>query len=418
MSDPVAASKRTVAMVLPRVRGEGILKSKLILQHLYYAGKANYTYCSTPSLHIQPLDSGQVRCHNPAVNDDQKRPSFILGLKLAEGFFHEEVEPILKSHFPTLSYSAALIGPGSEVLAFDTEMSADHHWGPRVLLFLRPDDFAAKRETIRVALTRELSPTYRGYSTNFSEPDPEDNGTQMLRPATSGAVNHRVATYTISGFFSGYMNIDIDRQMEPVDWLTLPHQKLRSIISGRVFRDDLGLGKIRERFSWYPHDVWLYELASGWTRIGQEEHLMGRAGFVNDEIGSALIGARLVRDIMRLAFLMEKEYPPYAKWYGTAFSHLTSAKNLAPILADVLHSTSWIERETHLCQAYCILAEMHNDLKITDPLSADVTQFFTRPFRIIGGDRFAKAIAGQNRRLGDRQSCQATAYRKHGSFQR
>jgi hypothetical protein len=34
-----------------------------------------------------------------------------------------------------------------------------------------------------------------------------------------------------------------------------------------------------------------------WNRIGQEEHLMGRADR-GDEIGSAIIAARLVRDLM------------------------------------------------------------------------------------------------------------------------
>ena len=54
--------------------------------------------------------------------------------------------------------------------------------------------------------------------------------------------------------------------------------------------------------------------------------MMGWAGFVGDEIGSALMGSRLVRDIMRLAFLMEREYIPYAKWFGTAFTQLNSAE--------------------------------------------------------------------------------------------
>jgi hypothetical protein len=248
---------------------------------------------------------------------------------------------------------------------------------------------------IRSVLSKELQPAYRDYSTSFSEPDPEDNGTQMLRPATAGNINHRVETYTIAGFFSGYMNIDVGEELTPVDWLTLPHQKLRSIVSGRIFHDDLGLEKVRRRFSWYPHDVWLYVLASGWARIGQEEHLMGRAGFVDDELGSALIGGRLVRDIMRLAFLMEKQYPPYAKWYGTAFSRLKSARTLSPMLTRALHSTSWRDRETHLCLAYHVLAEMHNDLKITDRLPAEITGFFDRPFRVIRGEKFARAIAAR-----------------------
>jgi hypothetical protein len=42
-----------------------------------------------------------------------------------------------------------------------------------------------------------------------------------------------------------------------------------------------------------------------------------------------------------------------------------------------------------------VLALMHNDLKITEPLYAEVTQFFGRPFKVIGGERTARAIAGQ-----------------------
>ena len=75
------------------------------------------------------------------MNNNRKQPAFVPGLKLAEGFFHQEVKPILESHFQVLQYSAALIGSGSEVLEFDTEISVDHHWGPRVMLFLSPGDF-------------------------------------------------------------------------------------------------------------------------------------------------------------------------------------------------------------------------------------------------------------------------------------
>jgi hypothetical protein len=320
---------------------------------------------------------------------------FIPLLNLVEGFFHEEVEPVMKSHYPRLQYSAALIGSGSEVLGFDNETSMDHHWGLRVMLFLKPEDFESKRDTIREILSLKLPPEYRGFSTNFSPPDPNDNGVQIMQRHSSGPVNHRVDTFTIEGFFKSYLNIHIDKELEPVDWLTLPQQKLHSVTAGRVFRDDLGLENIRARLAWYPHDVWLYILASAWMRIGQEEHLMGRAGSVGDEIGSALIGSRLVRDIMRLVFLMEKIYAPYPKWFGTAFSSLKSAGELTPALLETLHSTSWQDREKHLCVAYKILAGMHNSQRITEPLSTEVTQFFTRPFKIIQGERFARAIYQQ-----------------------
>ena len=119
---------------------------------------------------------------------------------------------------------------------------------------------------------------------------------------------------------------------------------------------------------------------------------MGRAGLVGDEAGSAIISARLARDAMRLAFLMEKQYPPYPKWLGTAFSQLDCAQTLSPIIAGILHSSDWEEREQALCQAYRILGSMHNSLKITEHVSPEVFQFYRRPFRIIGGERFVKAI--------------------------
>jgi len=339
---------------------------------------------------IHSTKPSSYTCYNPSMDIKQKQPPFVPGLVLAEGFFHEEVEPILGSRYPGLQYSAALIGMGSEVHGFDTEMSTDHHWGPRAMLFLHPDDFKSKRDAIWASLSNELPTTYLGYSTNFSR-HPEDN-VQILRPVTSGPVNHQVETYTIDGFFTDYLNIDISKGLQAADWLTLPHHRLRSVTSGRVFRDDIGLEKARTRLSWYPHDVWLYVLASAWARIGQEEPLMGRAGSVSDENGSAIIGSRLVRDIMRLAFLMEREYPPYPKWFGTAFSQLESAAELEPILTNVLHATSWKARETGLCDACNFLVKSHNSLGITAPICAEASQFWGRPFQVIWGEKIAKTI--------------------------
>ncbi len=66
--------------------------------------------------------------------------NFIPGLELGSLFYLEAVKPVLDTFFERMQYSAALIGSGSEILGFDTEMSTDHHWGPRVMLFLKEDD--------------------------------------------------------------------------------------------------------------------------------------------------------------------------------------------------------------------------------------------------------------------------------------
>jgi hypothetical protein len=318
--------------------------------------------------------------------------SFVPGLELSRGFFAAAVEPLLDRGFPGLAYTAALIGTGSEVLGFDTAMSTDHHWGPRVMLFLRPEDVQARREDIRVYLGLKLPPSYRGYSTHFSPPNPNDKGVQHLAPYSGGPINHRVEILTIDGFFRSYLNLCLAEPMTPADWLSLPSQKLRSIVSGAVFHDDLALGAIRERLSWYPEDVGLYLLGCLWARLGQEEHLMGRAGHVGDELGSALIAARLVRDIMRIAFCLERQYPPYPKWFGTAFGKLICAPRLRPHLEAVLQSRTWQEREAALCPAFETLVQIQRAAGIADDLPGRVSDFWGRPFLVIHGEMMANTI--------------------------
>lgn len=304
--------------------------------------------------------------------------NFIPGIKLCGLFYSEIIKPILDLNFPGIRHSAALIGAGSEVLGFDTEMSMDHDWGPRVKLFLDEDDSATNIRAIEALLKSNLPNRFRSHPVQWKIDGPSGN--------------FCVEPLTIRSFFLDYLNFDIRDEIKPADWLTFPEQKLRSVISGGIYRDDLGLQMSRERFRFYPHDIWLYLMSAQWQRIGQEEHLMGRAGLAGDEIGSALLAARLVRDLMRLCYLMEKQYPPYAKWFGTAFAQLGVVETLLPLLRGVLLASTWSERQKWLVPAYEIVAAKHNTLQITELLPAKVSHFHERPFLVIHGGRFANAL--------------------------
>jgi len=324
-------------------------------------------------------------------------PDFVPGLELSRSFYNEAVRPILGECFPGLQYSAGLIGSGSEVFGFDDSMSSDHHWGPRVMLFLRPDDLREKGTAVRETLSQQLPRTFRGYSTNFSAPNPDDNGVQHLQEAEHGPVNHRVELDSLAGFWKKYMGFDLAQELTAADWLTFPQQKLAALRAGAVFHDDLGLEAVRARFAWYPRDVWIYLLAACWARIAQEEHLMGRAGSRGDEIGSALIGARLVRDVMRLGFLMEKQYAPYPKWFGTAFQRLACAAQMSPALRNTLCAADWQERERHWVAACEIAARMHNALGLTAALPETGRDFWGRPFRVVAFHGFSERLLEQIR---------------------
>lgn len=315
---------------------------------------------------------------------------FIKGLELSRLFYEEAVEPLLAEHFPRLCHSAALLGPGSDVLGFDTPQSTDHDWGPKLKLFLSEADHETHRDEIDRVLRDKLPHEIHGYPTGFGR---HEDDTAAMAAAQSGPVNHGVSFLTVRGFFTRYLNHDPDEEPGAVDWLTFPEQRLRSVVAGGVFHDGLNrLEPIRARLSYYPHDVWLYLLAVQWRRLSQEEHLMGRCGQVGDDLGSRLVAARLVRDLMRLCFLMERQYAPYIKWFGTAFAELDCAESLTPILRQVLSADTWQGREKHLSAAYEFVAAKHNDLGITEPLSARVSQFHDRPFLVINADRFADGI--------------------------
>lgn len=318
---------------------------------------------------------------------------FLPGLELSSVFYEEGVAPLLARKYPDLRHAAARLGTGSEVLGYDTPRSTDHDWGPRLQLFLSPDDDEELRREIDETLRRELPKQIRGYSTHFGSPDHE--GTRLLED-TDGPVDHRVEISTIRRFFDQYMAYDPQQEITVWDWITWPQQHLLGVTAGSVYHDDLGdLTEIRRKLTYYPRDVWLYLLAAQWSRVGQEEHFVGRTGEVGDELGSRLIASRLVHDIMQLCFLMEKTYAPYPKWFGTAFAALACAESLIPLLHQVMDAQTWPDRESYLNQAYEVVAERHNALGITDPLEISVRYFHDRPFLVIGADRFVAAIKDQ-----------------------
>jgi hypothetical protein len=318
-------------------------------------------------------------------------PPFVPGVDLASRLYTGAVAPLLREHDPLLRHSAALLGPGSEVLGFDAARSTDHDWGPRLLLFLRGGDLSAHGEALDALFATCLPATVAGYSTNL-EPAAA-TGTRHLRPA-SGPVAHGIVIAEPRSWLTGQLGFDPLAAIDTFDWLATSTQALAEVTGGAVFHDGLRiLGRARRRLAWYPDDVWRYVLACQWRRIAQEEAFVGRCGEAGDELGSAVVAARLTRDLMRLCLLMARVYPPYGKWLGSAFVRLPVAARLTAPLRAALAARGWRGRERHLTAAYETVAGLHNALGLTDPLDPRVRAFHTRPYQVLAADRFAVALA-------------------------
>lgn len=316
---------------------------------------------------------------------------FIHGLKLCEDFFFEEAKPLLDRYYPGLRYSAGLIGYGSDVLGYDDPVSVDHMWGPRFYLFLGREEIQLGDE-IKEMFSVHLPYTYKGFSVNFTEPDPNDNGVRHAEYITEGKVSSLIHICCIYDFIEEYLGkADLDH-LSSADWLAFSEHRLLALTSGKLFADGLNIEAIRSKIRFYPPQVRLYMLASNWSLIAEEQAFVKRCGEVGDDIGSRIITARIADRLMRLCFLYEETYAPYSKWYGTAFGHLPVPGEIGALLAAALKENDLEKREDALVEAQRLVAELHNTKGITENIDVEIRDYFGRKIKVIFADKLADAI--------------------------
>jgi hypothetical protein len=309
---------------------------------------------------------------------------FIPGLRLGRLFYEETGRTIIESVMPRNEYAAALIGKGSDVLGFDTERSTDHDWGPRFQVFLPVEDFEGKTRLLDEELTKRLPAEFRGFAVSVTE---------SAESAVSTAQPHLIEITTASEFLRRYLAVSMIGDLSALDWLTFPEQRLLELTAGEVFHDPEGvLSRIRETLGAYPRDVWLYRMACQWQRLSQHEGFVGRCAEAGDMLGMKLVAARIVRDVMKLCFLMERKYAPYDKWLGTLFARLSCAPRMLPLLSAAFDAPDYRVLEPNLASLYRSLGEMHNGLQVTGHMDPAPREHFSRPYTVMRADRFANAL--------------------------
>jgi hypothetical protein len=285
-------------------------------------------------------------------------PEFVPGLELSRAFYDEVVATLLDN----VPHSAALLGTGSDVLGLDTERSTDHGWGPRLQVFVAEQDV----ERVRLAIDEGLPDEFRGWPTRYGWDDIP--------------LSHHVEVLTLERWLHEGLGFDPRLGVALVDWLATPQQLLLEVTRGAVHRDDRGdLAAVREALAWYPDDVWMWLLACQWRRLDQEEPFVGRAAEVGDELGSRILAGRLARDLVRLCFLLERQYAPYAKWFGTAFAQLAGSAGIRQHLLTAVAARTYQQREESLVRAAGAAAALHNARGVTQPVDEAVGLFHSRP---------------------------------------
>ncbi len=339
------------------------------------------------------------------------------GLTLSKRLFENAVQPLMAEHAPGLRFAAGLFGAGSDVLGYDTARSMDHDWGPRLVLFLDDPDWPTWASRLDALFRTSLPRTIAGFPTGTAEFTTDPGIRHMIDADGEGPIDHLITITTVERWFGGIAEAHVDTSdwvrlpadwlasvtsaaigeppasLDPATWVTIHQQWLLEATAGEIFRDDTGaVAKVRAALAWYPDDVWRYLMAAQWTRIDQLEPFIGRCGEAGDDLGSQLVAMTLVRDAMRLAFLLERRYAPYPKWFGTAFGRLDLAPALTLHLDRARFATAWREREAGVVAAMVTLANRHNDLGLTSWVDPAPRPFHSRPFTILGGARFTEAL--------------------------
>jgi len=269
-------------------------------------------------------------------------------------------------------------------------MSQDHNWGPRVLLVVSGADCDAHGAAVVDGFASAAPAAFRGVPIGMANrPHPPPQSKDAL-----GDIRHGLEVWTLERLLGEFLGGPAPR--DGLAWLGLAEQRLLVLTAGAVFHDDDGaLSAVREQLAYLPRDVWLYKLAGQWRRIAEEQAFVGRTGERGDEIGSRVIAARLVRDLMRLAFLIERRYAPYPKWFGTAFARLPCAPDLMPTLHRALTGADWKTREAALATACLDLAELHRARGHPGVFAPSIGPYYERPFTVINAEEIIAAIRAE-----------------------
>ncbi len=300
------------------------------------------------------------------------------GLELSRAFFAEAIRPILAEQVPEIgqSYAAALLGWGSDVLGNDDELSRDHEWGPRCLLFL-PESLIRHKAKVFSELDQRLPAEFKGHATRFVT-NPENPAVRVPAMGSGGHVHVEVTTcddYLIQSIGTVVPKSD-------VEWLTIPEHGLLGLTRGEVFWDGFGeLTRLRRYYEYFPPDVWEYRLAYAWQALGWDIDLIGLCTMRGDVLSARHSVSISAYWIMALVFLLNRRYCPlYVKWLHREFYKLDDlAAEIGPILENA-YSMDDLNLVPERLTAACDLLIKHQDWMGVLPSCADIQHKSYRGF--------------------------------------
>jgi len=298
------------------------------------------------------------------------------GLGLSEQFYRQVVSSLIARRLPQLQdrYAAGLIGYGSDVLAYDDEISRDHEWGPRGHIWLNTADYSRYARRLDRIFHEELPLEFLGFKTRFVV----DQGLKALVPAPDGqtGTHHHLAITTVPRYLRIQYGL---RRLPPTlfDWICLPEQKLLELTRGKVFYDPVGdISRVRQAFAYLPDDVWRFKLQYAWEAVDSVDVVLLNA--VRGDTLSARINLnRLAEGIVRIVFLLNRRYCPGSrKWVSREFDTLPRlAGEIGPRLEECLVMADMRAACSVVGELLRTLVDEQNRLGVTVPVTLEAPDY-------------------------------------------
>ena len=287
------------------------------------------------------------------------------GLELSEKYYREMVSDLIEKCCPVLknNHAAGLVGYGSDVLGNDDELSRDHEWGPRCVIWLKKPDYDKYAAKLDRFLNDSLPERFSGFPTRYKV----DEAMDCLVPVKRGEKGiHHIAITTVARHLELHLGL---QTLEPdlYDWICIPEQKLLEFTRGKIFDDPVGeITRARRNLAYFPDAIWYFKMLYAWESL-HDLDVVGVCAKRNDILSARLALGRVTERIVRLTFLLNRKYCPGAmKWFSREFYKLPRLANIiGKTLEECLILNNLEEAPGKIGGILRLLIEEHNRLHIT-----------------------------------------------------
>ena len=299
------------------------------------------------------------------------------GLELSRRYYEEVCRPAIERHFGrTLEKMAfGLAGDGSECYGFDDEISRDHDFGPRIMIWILSSDYTE--------FGIELQKVFRNLPKKFLGYDGVN---------TSQYGKGREGVFTINGFYKQFTGLDHPPSAIH-EWRQIPEVNLSLATNGEVFDDPSGefTGYRNLLLAGYPEDLRLKMMAARCMKIAQSgQYNYPRSLKRKEYVAARMALAEFTDSAISMIYLMNKKYKPFYKWMHRGLRSLSILGKETFNLFGTLSTSTQLSDNIDNMEKICSL--------IIDELREEGLSDSTSDFLLDHGPQIQKGIKDENLR--------------------